>query len=204
MPFVPAPNIVQCEVLAAKDGQIIENRFFVDVFHPPLLSDLQEIATLTTSFCNIDYAPRLTVDCTITGLKLTDMSQQNGIFLQTALTIPGEVAGTSEPNEVSYCLSLRTASRGRSARGRWYWLGMATGQRLDQNRVNTTFRAAAPAALDALRTRLANVGYAWVIVSFIANGAPRVGGPVYFPVTSIITVDDILDSQRRRRPGIGQ
>jgi hypothetical protein len=139
----------------------------------------------------------------ISGLKLTDLSSINGIFLQTALTISGADASQPMPNEVTYCLSLRTAARGRSARGRFYWLGIAEAMRNGQNRVTTTFRNACAAAGDNLVGALATAGFHWSIVSYISGGAPRAGGPVYFLVTNTITTDDILDSQKRRRPGIG-
>lgn len=203
MPFVPAPNIIQVEVLATKDGQQIENRFMVDVFHAPSLGDMTGIQAQVTAWCNVTYAPLLPEDVVITGLKMTDMSQQNGPQLQVALAIPGTIAGISAPNEVTYCVSLRSGLAGRSARGRWYVLGLSNSNIGGQNRVGPVYRANIASAVQQLVTRMTDIGFAFVIVSYINNNAPRVGGPVYFPVITVTTTDDILDSQRRRRPGIG-
>jgi len=203
MAFVPAPNIVMCEVLASKDGQRIENRFMVNVFHAPTLADMNLIADNVSAWLGTQYATRLPVDVVVDGIKCTDMSQQNGPFLLRAVNVPGTLALPSMPNEVSYCVSLRSSSAGRSARGRWYWLGLAVANLTTTNRVSATYRTSVVAIITDLIVRLSSVGMAWVIVSYRHNGAPRVGGPVYFVVASATTTDDIVDSQRRRRPGIG-
>jgi hypothetical protein len=55
----------------------------------------------------------------------------------------------------------------------------------------------------ALRTAITGAGWEWVIASYIADGAPRVGGPVYFPILSVAFQDLIVDSMRSRKPGVG-
>lgn len=204
MPFVPAPNIVMCEILAQKDGQLIENRIMVNVFQEPVAANLTTLQNVLTSWCNLTYRTLLPADVTITGLKLTSLHEENAVQLQTALALVGTVALPAAPNETTYCLSLRTGVSGRSARGRFYWLGLALANIGTTNRVGALFRTNATAGLQALVTQIAAEGFAWVIVSFISGGVPRPGGPVYFPVLTVTTTDDIVDSQRRRRPGIGQ
>lgn len=203
MPFVPAPNIVQVEILAQKDGALIENRIMVNVFHAPTLADLTAVAAVVTPWIVARYAPNLPADVTITGLRLSDMSQQNGPFLQPGLAIPGEKALPAMPNEVTYCISLRTGSAGRSGRGRFYVLGLARVDVATTNRVAALYRTEIVEDMAVLITDLVNAGFAWVIVSHFNNNALRPGGPVYFPVTNVTTTDDVVDSQRRRRPGVG-
>jgi len=41
------------------------------------------------------------------------------------------------------------------------------------------------------------------VVSYISNKVPRPGGPVYFPVVSFQYEDLVVDSMRRRKPGVG-
>lgn len=203
MPFVAAPNIVMCEILAQKDGQNIENRLMVDVFHAPTPADLTTLQTLLTDWCNLTYRTLLPADVTITGLKLTSQQTINDIQLQTALALVGTVAVPSAPNEVTYCISLRSGVSGRSARGRFYWLGLALANIATTNRVGALFRTNTTAAVQSLINNISGAGYKWAIVSYRSNNAPRPGGPVYFPLVSATTTDDIVDSQRRRRPGIG-
>jgi len=203
MPFVPAPNIVMCEILAQKDGQLIENRVMVNVGHEPIAADLTALANEFTSWCNVTYKTLLPADVTITGLRLTSLHEENAVQLQTALALVGTVALPAAPNETTYCISLRTGVSGRSARGRFYWLGLALANIGTTNRVGALFRTNSTAGVQSLINQLNSVATPWMIVSYIANGVPRPGGPVYFQVLTATTTDDIVDSQRRRRPGIG-
>lgn len=203
MAFVPAPNIVKVEILAQKDGQLIENVLHVNCLHAPLLADLNTIDTTVTNWINTNYKTLVPADVTFTGLKLTSLQTENGIQKQTALAIVGTVANPSAPNETTYCISIRTGSAGRSARGRFYWLGLAVANIATQNRVGAAFRTASTASVQQLITNLAAANVPWTIVSYRTNNAPRPGGPVYFLVSTATTTDDIVDSQRRRRPGIG-
>jgi len=203
MPFVAAPNIVMCEILGQKDGQLIENRIMGNVFHAPTMADLTALQTLLTTWINNLYQAYLPADVTVTGLKLTSQQSINDIQLQTALALVGDVALPSAPNEVTYCISLRSGVSGRSARGRFYWLGLALANIGTTNRVGAAFRTNATAAVQTLIGDFVAAGYAWSIVSYRSNNAPRPGGPVYFSVQTATTTDDIVDSQRRRRPGIG-
>lgn len=203
MPFVAAPNIVMAEFVGLKDGQIIENRVHVNMLAEPTLASMGTLSTALVSWLTTDYANRLPQEVTITSLKLTSLHTQNAVQLVTPLTLVGVVAGGAMPNEVSYCVSLRSGFIGRSARGRFYVLGVPSGVMTSQNRVNSAYRANITGTVGALRTTIASTGFLQVIVSFISNGVPRPGGPVYFVLQSATTTDDIVDSQRRRRPGIG-
>jgi len=192
-----------CELLAQKDGQLIENRIMVNVLHAPTPADLAALQTRLQDWINTSYRTLLPTDVTFTGLKLTSQQSINDIQLQTALALAGTVAAPSAPNETTYCVSLRTGVSGRSARGRFYWLGLAVANIATQNRVGALFRTNVTASVQTLIGAIAADGYQWSIVSYISNGVPRPGGPVYFPVLTATTTDDIVDSQRRRRPGIG-
>jgi len=192
-----------CELLAQKDGQLIENRIMVNVLHAPTPADLAALQTRLQDWINTSYRTLLPTDVTFTGLKLTSQQSINDIQLQTALALAGTVAAPSAPNETTYCVSLRTGVSGRSARGRFYWLGLAVANIATQNRVGALFRTNVTASVQTLISAIASDGYQWSIVSYISNGVPRPGGPVYFPVLTATTTDDIVDSQRRRRPGIG-
>lgn len=203
MPFVAAPNIVMAEFLAQKDGQLIENRVHVNMLAEPTLASMGTLSTALISWLTADYANRLPQEVNITALKLTSLHTQNAVQLTTPLNIVGVVAGGAMPNEVSYCVSLRTGFIGRSARGRFYILGVPTGVMTLQNRINSAYRTNITNTVAALRTTISATGFLQVIVSFVSNGVPRPGGPVYFVVASATTTDDIVDSQRRRRPGIG-
>lgn len=203
MPFVDTPNVVMAEIVAVMDGQVIENRVMVDVFHEPTSVDLGNVTTAVLSFVNLRYVQLLPVECVITSIKTTSLDARNRIQQIAAVSIPGEVTGGAMPNEVTYCVSLKSTQIGRSGRGRFYVLGIAKANVSTQNRVGAGYRANITAALDFLRDALTDMLYRLVIVSYVTNGAPRPGGPIYNIVANAATSDDVVDSQRRRRPGVG-
>lgn len=203
MPFVAAPNIAMVEILATKDGQLIENRFHVNMLGEPTPGSLGNLANVVQAWCVNEYADRLPQSVTITAIQVTSLHTQNAPQVIVPTTIVGVVAGASMPNEVTFCVSLRSAFIGRSARGRFYVLGVPQGSMATENRVSAGYRTAIQASVQQLLSDINATGFVPVIVSYITNNAPRPGGPVYFVIASATTTDDIVDSQRRRRPGIG-
>jgi hypothetical protein len=82
--------------------------------------------------------------------------------------------------------------------------GIPDTYRLDANNIQPLnaedYRASLQAYIDAVATTTARV----IIVSYRSNGDWRPGGPVKFLVQSAVIVDTIFDSQRRRKPGVGE
>jgi hypothetical protein len=205
MPFVPAPNIVQIEYRCTMDNQQVENRHFINNFGPPTPAELQAFASGGWSWWDLTYSPLISDAVTLREVVATDMSTQNGEQYTYApnTETTGQAAGGSMPNEVAFCISLRSGARGRSARGRWYVFGIPRGA---QQTTNNMSAAAAEALRAALQTRITALGAAnkpMTIVSYFSNGGPRPGGPVYFLVNTATIVDTTFDSQRRRKPGVG-
>jgi len=113
------------------------------------------------------------------------------------LPLAGTSGQPSVPNNVSFCVSLRTGLTGRSARGRWFWAGLGEGQ-VTGNNVDTGVATAIVAAIDALLNTITAIGGSPVIVSYNSGGGPRPGGPVKFVINDALAVDTIVDSQRGR------
>lgn len=204
MPFVPAPQIVRVEVRALYLGQHIENVFDIDALTAVGPGEIDDITNLVSVWAQAEYWPLLPNTCQLTEVVGTDMGDENG-GTHTIIpegTVVGGRSGDPMPNETSFCVSLRTGSRGRSARGRKFVLGILKDD-TDANSLIGTLPADFVAAFQTLVTTMTTNGFAWVIVSYIHDNAPRVGGPVYFPVTTCVAVDNLLDSQRRRKPGNG-
>jgi len=205
MPFVPAPNIVMCEWRCTRNAQNIENRLMVDALTAPTPAILQGIATLAWDWWENNHANVIHTEVGLREVVTTDLSVQNGNQYTYApdTTTVGLMGGFALPNEVSMCVSLRTGVRGRSARGRWYQLSVSDAQLNGTNTMSPAAMSAITTSVNALLTTIDNEGYAPVIVSYQSNGVPRPGGPVYFVITTASIVDPILDSMRRRKPGVG-
>jgi hypothetical protein len=204
MTFVPAPGIVQVEIRALSDGQHIENRLHFNCNHTPTTTDLATINDFVGGTVLSDWLPNLPASVVMVENFLRSLETQNDIQMTGAYDVDthGALSGQACANQNTLCVSLRSTSAGRSARGRLYWLGLDESQTTG-NLIDTDPRIAIVGAVDTMRTVLLGQGFPWVIVSYINNGAPRVGGPVYFQVSTVLSVDNVLDSQRRRMPGRG-
>jgi hypothetical protein len=204
MPFVAAPNIVQVEVRALLDGQHIENRFTIDMLAAVTPGDVVAAVDLVSTWVHDTYFPLLPNDVGLVETFGKDLTTSDGAQHSLAPTTAFNGAnGTPAcPNEVTFCVSFRSASSGRSARGRAYVLGLTRGL-VTGNIIDATLRGQLVSAFATLHDRINTAGWAWVIVSYISGGVPRAGGPVYFPITSVTSVDNIVDSMRRRKPGVG-
>lgn len=204
MPFVPAPNVAMVEFRCSRNGQNVENRIMVNMLAEPTAADMSDLSVAAWNWWELDHADMLPGDVGLREVVVTSQHTVDGPQVTYApdTTTTGNVGGFALPNEVSYCISLRSANRGRSARGRWYMLGLADGQLADTNNVTSAYATAAAASLQALVTAI-NASWQAVIVSYRSAGVPRPGGPVYFPIVNAVTVDTVLDSMRKRKPGVG-
>jgi hypothetical protein len=205
MAFVPAPNVVLVELRALLSGEHVENRIHVNCLHEPTSADLVDIATGITNAYTSDWLSLMPTTWVANEIFLRSLHEENAI----QLTVPlggapwtGTHASPQLPNNCTLCVSLRSSFAGRSARGRLYWQALCEDQ-VDQNTVVTTPAGLITDAVRAIDVEMTALGFDFCIVSYINNGVPRVGGPVYFSINSVIIVDPIVDSQRRRLPGRG-
>lgn len=204
MAFVPAPNIVQLEFRVSLDGQQCENRVMVDCLVPVTEAIVGQLAAVGRDWMINHEKNFLTGDVTLVACQATDMSALNGsqVLINLPADTTGEQDGPTEPNEVSFCIKLGSGSRGRSARGRFYVVGVPR-PFVSANRVTGAWADQVTSNLVALADAVSDWGGKLVIVSYISQGVPRPGGPVYFEVVTIGYTDLIVDSQRSRRPGVG-
>jgi len=133
---------------------------------------------------------------------LTDLSADAAPSIEytTGLPAVGTNAGAQMPNNVTLCISLRTALRGRSYRGRIYHLGL----REDIVTGNTVSAATAADHLDRyddlmnLTSGSGEPAHKICVLSYWANGTLR-STPVATIVTSM-SVNAQVDTMRRRMP----
>lgn len=205
MAFVAAPNIIEVHFRGTFDGERVENRIHVNALTEPTTAICQSVAAAAGAWWDAEAQPYAASNVYLREVYCKSLHEANaaeGTYVFTPAA-QGAATGDSLPNNVALALSLRTGLTGRSARGRWFWYGFVEGQ-VDASRVNPTTVGILQGAMTQLLTDISALGYQWSIVSFRTNNAPRVGGPVYFPVTDIVIVDSVVDSQRRRLPGRGQ
>lgn len=205
MPFVPAPLLAEVQFRTTLSGEQTMNRIHVDMLEAPDATNLAELALTCADVWTGNISAITPPELVLREVYVKSLAEQPGPEATFSATLPaaGTLGQPPLPNNVTIAVSLRSGNTGRSARGRWYWQGLTEGQ-VTGNQVADGTQNAIDAALTNLRLAIAGIDRQWVIASFFSGGGPRPGGPVYFPVTDILLVDGVIDSQRRRLPGRGR
>jgi len=205
MPFVPATNVVQAELIYAWDTQIVET-----VLHYQLAGgyDIPKMillgAALRTAWAG-GCQGSMSSAVTLNQIRLTDLTTISSPVVNYSVGLPlagALVATPALPNSIALVMTKRTDFRGRSFRGRIYHPGLTEAD-VAANQVT-------PVRVTALLTSYSNLinitdsganVHKMVVVSRFTGGAAR-GAAVVTLVTSISS-DGSVDSQRRRLPGRG-
>jgi hypothetical protein len=203
MPFVPATNTVMAEMRYIWIGQKCENTLYFYNSSGWSLSTMATLATQLFTWWGTALKAQQVALCALNEIYITDLTTNTS---PTHSYVPasgnvGTNAGTSVPNNVAVCVSLRTAARGRSARGRNYVLGLPTTAVVNSG-ITAANKNAIEATYQALVSGASPTTGILSVVSRYENNAPRATALVR-PVVSAVIVDDYPDSQRRRLPGRG-
>lgn len=205
MAFVPAANTVMCELRYLMGGVQAENTLYYRRTSGTVTPGvLQSIGSALVGWWAAGIAPLVSNQLELNEVYMTDLTTATSITGTFAPTVPVFGSDTADPlpNNVSLAVSFRTAGRGRSSRGRNYIFGLtdsdASGSRINGPVVNSIQTAYA-----SLIPLLVDEAFEWVVVSRFTNGNPRSQALVQ-PITGVVVVDDVVDSQRRRLPGRGR
>lgn len=204
MPFIPVPWTVMIELRYQAHGSLLENTLYFwrdGGFTTPLFTAL---VLHMYNWWNNELRINLGDQLVFRECKGTGLTVPNGAvtyYIPPTLRYGDVVGGTAVPNNVSFSVSFRTASRGRSFRGRNYIPAMRSIM-LNGDAVTTSQR---DAWLQDYRCLLPGGTYdpltcSWVVVSRYENGQPRTQG-IVTPITQVVAVTDNLGSQRRRLLG---
>jgi len=203
VPFVPAPNTMQVEIRMQLDGQKVENVLHFRHDTDIAAADAAALHTIIDNWWETLIRPQVSVNLTLHEFYMTDMSTQTSPTYSFPRTPPlaGQMTGECAPNNVAFCISLRTNARGRSARGRNYITGIPVSV-LTLSEVTTVWSSAIEGAYDNLRGLTSSSPWVMAIVSKRNNKEWRTTALIQ-PVTAVIALDNVVDSQRRRLPGRG-
>lgn len=204
MAFIPVHHVLQVDVVYLWDDQKVENTLYFLGEPPILASDMTSFAGLIYNWWTTHMKPLQanTVQLVEIGVRLLTTAISPAITYVPISPSFGTAGGASLPNNASLCVSFRTDLRGRSYRGRNYFIGLTEAQ-VTNNEVGTSVADDIQDAYAALLTVAFDAGYSWVVVSRYSMNAPRVTG-VATPITAVVIVDNTVDSQRRRLPGRGR
>jgi hypothetical protein len=206
MTFVGKTDIVQANLRFSLYDQQIENTLYFQYKTSGVdVAAMQVLGQDLIAWWDTYIPTALVNDLVMREVYLTDLSTQTSptVTVVPGTTVAGASSADSVPNNVTLCVSFRTAGRGRSARGRNYISGFSegavTGNTFDPS-IAEDIRAGYEELLDAT-TYTGDWG--WVVYSRFENGVPRDEGQA-LPVDAVVLTDLVVDSQRRRLPGRGR
>ena len=204
MPFIPVPNTIQAELTYNFSGQVVQNVLHYNKPAPLAAGDMDDVGAELVSWFDTTLKANMPATITLFEVKLTDLTTAQGevINYQTGLPIQGTDVATALPNNCALVITKRTAKRGRSFRGRIYHPALPRDQVTD-NVVAAGLVTTLTSAYGLITSIpiLSGGSVSLVVVSRIQNGVPLVEGEV--TQVTALTSDGIVDTQRRRLPGVG-
>lgn len=202
MAFIPIPNGVQvCFQFTAA----LQNWQFCLMLRKqsgaPVQADLVSAATIGKDWWNTNLKVRVSDEVTCNRVVATNMTAQGAAQAVVTSGVAGTVAAISAPLNAALVISLRTALRGRSYRGRIYFGGIPVNNLLNATEVIALYASNVLNEFVALSALYAGAGFEQIVASKQHNGVTT-NPAVTNPVTAFVCNAQI-DSQRRRLFGRG-
>lgn len=211
MPFIPVENTAVAEIRMTWDLQQVENTLGFKFDIAPTFAQLatlgDQLIDWWGEFCTPLISDQVRLrEVVVTSLDAESAPQATAV---PATLMTGALESGSLPNGVSIAISLRTALRGRSFRGRNYAVGLTESQVLN-NTVDSITTAGYQNAYEQLMNSPFSDESSLCVISRYSGVDPTTHLPIprltgiATPVTAIVITDDTIDAQRRRLPGRGR
>ena len=199
MAFQKVTDTVEVTIVYEQNLENIVNVFHAERPGGYTQANLATLATTVDAAVGVHLLPEMTSDCEYLRTEVRGLAVENDFFAEeSGGTGPGEVASAGLPNSVTLSLKKGSGLTGRSARGRWYFVGIPE---IDLATNENFFIAVEvtnkKSALNNLRAAVAGTAWNPVIVSRFKDGALRPEG-VLFDWLAVTAVNDAVDTQRRR------
>lgn len=200
-PYIPAPNVCQVDMVYSHNGNVMENVYHVLGAASWNTTLMQNLAAYFVAWEGDLACQQRSHEVQLDRVSVTDLTTQTSprIDFTTGLPVVGLINELAYPSNVTIAIKKLTGLRGRSFRGRTYWIGLWQG-------VVSEDAMGAPALgnivdhLNTMRSNLTSVnGGQLVVLSRRHANAWRAVAEAT-PVLSFVAVDAVPDSQRRRLP----
>lgn len=199
MAFQEVPNSAEVSILYSQNSETLANVFHATLSTGYDFADIVDLAEAVDQSVVDNLRPEMTQDCNYLRTEVRGLDEENDLFATVDTgTGPGAIATAGLPNSVTLSIKKESGRTGRSARGRWYVVGIPLGN-LSSNE-NSFLSAEVTqwvAAVDEVRQDVQATQWAPVIVSRFTGGVARDFG-VTFPWISSVAVNVFVDTQRRR------
>lgn len=204
MAFQPVPNVALTRLEGVVDRQLTINTLHWEISGGGI--NAVNLGTLVSAVANwmaTQYAPLLSDDWTAVRVVGVDLTVQTGPEVVASVTAIGGISGEANPNNVAMAVSLRTANRGRSYRGRNF-LPAVPGSAVTLNTLDAGYISTVLTAYgNLIGAGTFTPGWQLGVVSRKQGGVLLANG-IITPVISVIAVTDTTKSMRSREVGHGR
>lgn len=209
MAFIPVPFTMEAELIYATPGGVAENTLYFFNTEGWDVDSLEGAGDVLRDWWDAKIKPLTSTQVSLSMMRLTDLNSSTGaqITVVTGLPEAGTIASPVLPSNVTCAIAFRTHTRGRSYRGRNYFIGL-TEMYVSGDAVQEPFLGSLQAAYNDLLTYCEEASFDWVVVSRYSGKNVVTGKPIPRAsgvTTNVVaaTVDATIDSQRRRLAGRG-
>jgi len=201
-PYIPAENTAEVRLNYATLGGVAQNVINFRKGSAWTSSDLQDLANDVKDSWETNISTDVTEDISLDTIVATDLSSETGPQYTLPAGIAGAIASPALPSNVTLAIKFSTDFRGRSYRGRLFYVGLAENQVVG-DQVSEAFQTGVQEnfALFFGDILAGSTGAEHVIVSRCQDGS-WLTDAVVTPVTAY-TVDRTIDTQKRRLLGHG-
>jgi hypothetical protein len=196
--FQPVPDGIKIEMNAIQNGVPVVNVYHVKDTTTHDVTLLEAYADAVDNWWQANLQPILSNSYVLQNITVTSIEASTGPQFVKSFTSghQGALTGEEVAGNAAVVVSWRTASLGRSFRGRTYLGGLDAAATLTSTTITSTFADAVADAAQGLINAVDAVGGILCVLSRYAALVLRVTG-LLTEITSII-VDTKIDSQRRR------
>jgi len=166
-----------------------------------VLADLENIVSIVDANVGDNYLDFCGSGVNYQSTEAKGLELLNDISFSTNVNAgTGTMAGAfTLPANCAFCITLKTANTGRSARGRFYAFPAEDTALASVNTVSNTYRDGITGFLVGMSESLSAAGFPMVVLSRFTNKALRATG-IGFPIIDFVARNNTMDSQRGRLP----
>jgi hypothetical protein len=201
-PYIPVANTAEVRLFYATPGGVAENVLNFEKGSAWTAEELDALAATVRDAWETNISTVTSNATSLSTVVATDLSSETGPQATNVAGIAGALSSVAMPQNVTLAIKFSTALRGRSFRGRMFFVGLTDGQ-IEGDQLT----------VGSLATLLTKVGDFFhdiegssgtpshVVVSRCADGVWRTTG-VTTPVTAY-SADRTVDTMKKRLLGHG-
>lgn len=202
MAFQKVANTAEVTIIYGQNAELMANTFHAQLSTGYDFADIAALADAVDAAVGAQLLPVMSHECDYDRTEVRGLDTENDLAdTEDFNNGQGLIVQEGLPNSVTFCIKKQSGLTGRSARGRWYFVGMPTTYlSANENIIGPTSETAMVLAVEGIRQAVQATAWSPVIVSRYSGGVLREFGET-FPWISVVSVDPFVDTQRRRLSG---